>query len=506
MTNPDLQLSSDERPPARSRGARVMSRILAVVGIAAVGGFGYLLGVRLNSASTSTTQSGFGGAPGAGAASGGQSGSSRSGQSAGSADSRAGASGSSAAGPRSGAAGQAGSGAASRTGSATSVETTAAGTGQLSTQRDAAGTVVPLLQSNVPAGVAGTVQSVLQPVGASVKKGQAVAVLSSDTLQAAVQTAQTNLQKARVDLATQTNANLDQRTQLSLQVSSAQAALATAQQTLAANQRIYAIGGIAQTELSTSRSAVDTARAALASATASLAANERAKTETLAGLQLSVQDAQDSLAVAQRSAANATVRAPFDGQISAVAVSPGENVAGGATVFTLVGAGRKVTFGVAPADAGALKAGQVLPFKVNQQTYQVKLDQNPAAPVNSVVTVSARLLGTDLPDSGLPDTGAVGTVSYSVPVASGTLVPTSAVQTDGSQAYVFVYRGGKAARQNVTVLGQSGDQSAVSGLNAGSSVLSSPPAGLLDGASVTVAAAGTSSAGNAPQGGPGGPP
>ena len=486
MDGPELDRPEQDRlgPPVSGRGGRVISRALIVLGIVAVGGFGYLLGARLTSANSAASQGGFGGGGTGGGGTGGAAGAGRAAGARGAA--RPGAAGGAAA-RGSGAAGGArasggGYGGAGR-GAATSVQTVVARSGALIAQRTTAGTVVPTLQSSVAAQAGGVVQQLLQPVGASVKQGQAVVQLSNDTLQTAIQTAQNSLEQARVNLATQTNANTDQRNQLNLQVSSAQAALASAQQTYAANQKLYAIGGVSQTELNSSKSAVDAARASLASAQTSLATNGRAKSETLAGLQLSVKQAEASLAQAQQNAANATVRAPFAGQISAIAVSQGENVSSGGTVFTLVGAKRQVNFNVAPGDAGALKAGTVVPFKVNQQTYQVKLDQNPPAPANSVVAVSARLLG-----GGAPSVGAVGTVSYKVPVASGTLVPSAAVQTDGTQSYVFVYQGGKATRQNVTVLGQSGDQSAVSGLSANSVILSSPPEGLLDGASVTVGA------------------
>ena len=474
--------SGPSRSPARRR---LVSRVLTGLSILAVGSFGYLLGVRLNAPTGAQGGGPGGGFAGGGSGQGQQSGGAPGGSTgrtpgAGGAPFAAGGQGNA----RSGAPGTFGR-SGGRTGGRSvvaSVQVVMARTGVLSAEHQAAATVIPVTQSNVAAQTSGTVQQILQPVGATVRQGQAVIALVSDSLQAAEITARSALQQARLNLATQTNANLDQRGQLSLQVRSVQATLATAQQTYAADQRLYGVGAISMTELNAARAAVDTAQASLASASNALAANERARSETLAGLQLSVQQAQNTLTQAQQNAAYATVRAPFDGQISAVPLAPGESLNNGATAFTLVSAGRKVTFNVPPGDAAALKIGQVLPFKVNQQTYQVKLDQAPAAPVNSVVTVSARLLG-----SVPPSVGAVGTVDYSTPAASGVLLPSSALLADATQSYVFMSQRGQARRQNVTLLGQSGDQSAVSGLPAGSSVLTSPPSGLLDGARITVA-------------------
>lgn len=476
---------NEERPSGAGRGTRALSRVLAVLGVLAVGAFGYLLGVRLSGQSAATSsQGGFGGPGGFGGAgsAGGQRAGRTAGQGASSGGSFAGRSG--AGGSGQGAAGGRGAGfGAAGAGRSTvvSVQTAKVNAGLLRAQNQAAGSVVPLTQSNVASLVQGTVQRIVAPVGSRVSQGQAVVVLASENLQTALLNAQNSLAQARVNLATQTNANTDQRNQLQLQLNSAQAALATAQQNYQANLNLFKIGGIAQSELNTSKSALDTAQANLASAQNALATNARAKNETLAGLALSVQQAENSLKQAQQNLSNATVRAPYAGQVSNIPVNPGENVNAGGTVFTLVSEGRKVTFNVSPADATALHLGQTLAFAVGAQNYQVKLDQNPAAPVNGVVAVSARLLG-----ESPPAVGSVGTVSYQTPVAQGVLVPSSALVADGTQNYVFLVEAGQAKRQDVTLLGQSGERSAVSGLPDGSEIIGSPPSGLLDGTRVSL--------------------
>jgi hypothetical protein len=89
-----------------------------------------------------------------------------------------------------------------------------------------------------------------------------------------------------------------------------------------------------------------------------------------------------------------------------------------------------------------------------------------------------------LPES-LPLTfGAVGTVGYSVTLARGTLVQTGALQTNEDQNFVYVVEGGKALARPITILAESGNSAAVTGVNAGSLVVVNPPPGLLDGSLV----------------------
>ena len=60
--------------------------------------------------------------------------------------------------------------------------------------------------------------------------------------------------------------------------------------------------------------------------------------------------------------------------------------------------------------------------------------------------------------------GAVGTVSYSLNLARGTLIPIAALQTTEDKNYVFTIEDGKAVARTVTIIAESGVQAAVSGI------------------------------------------
>lgn len=366
-----------------------------------------------------------------------------------------------------------------RAGAIILVQTDTSKAGTLVAQRQAAGTVEPVTQSQVAAQTTGVVSKILANVGDTVKPGQPILQLDDSQLRIAVQNAQLALQNARINLTTQTNATNDATVKLQQQLQAAQTSLTNAQISYQSAQRVYQLGGLSVNDLNSAKANLDTAKANLSAAQSALAANQRAGSETLAQLRVAVDQAQNQLQQAQINLANATIRAPFAGQISAINVAVGEAVGSSSQPFTLVSPERQVRFSVPPTDAASIRPGQILSFNTGAQTFQIKVDQRPAAPVNQMVSLTARILGENLPPAG-----AVGTLIYPVRLAQGTLVPIAALQNDGTRNYLFVVENGKAKAQTVTVLAQAGNQAAVSGVAPNLEVIINPPPGLLDGSSV----------------------
>ena len=370
--------------------------------------------------------------------------------------------------------------------------------GALTTNRSTTGTVAAAQTTTVTARSSGTVQTIEAQVGQSVQAGATVVLLSNPDLNASVQSAQNALQSAQAQLANQSTTLTANRTQLEQAVKSAQLALQNAQQTYTASKQIYDVGALAKSALDTQALAVQQAQGNLVTAQANLSANTTASSSGLRNLQISVDSARIALQQARTAAANAKVVAPFSGQLTAVAVTGGEYLNAGSEAFSLVSSARTLTFNAPPSEAAALTVGRQLSFKAGQTNYPVKISQNPGSPTNGSVPLTARFIGEKL-----PPLGAVGTVQYTSTVGKGTLVPTTALQIDNATTSVYVVTGGKAHIQNVTVIGQTGDTAVVSGLKAGSQVITQPPAGLIDGASVSTDAASGRGQG---AGGFGGPP
>ncbi len=364
--------------------------------------------------------------------------------------------------------------------------------GPLNAVHNVAATVVPVTQSNVAAQVSGVVKKLVHSAGDWVTAGETVIQLDDSQLQLAVRNAQVSLQNAKINLTVgEQNTTYDSK-KLQLQLQAAQSSLAAAQKNYDALQSAYKLGTVSSSSVDTAQSQLQQAEANYESAKTALEQNKNAESQSIAQLKLAVQTATNQLQQAQLNLSNASIAAPFAGQIAVVNVQPGEFVGQNTPAFVLVSSARQIKFSVPPNDAPLLVVGKAVTFSVGGDTYTAQINQTPSVPVNGVVPLTARLTGS----ATLPF-GTVGTVSYPVTVSTGTLVPLAALQNDGAENYVFTILKGKAHVQPITILGETGSTAAVAKLQGGAEVILNPPPGLLEGASVTVAGA----KGNAPQNG-----
>ncbi|MGA2639514.1 MAG: HlyD family efflux transporter periplasmic adaptor subunit [Spirochaetia bacterium] len=368
--------------------------------------------------------------------------------------------------------------------------------GPLKTTNDTAGTVVPVTLSSVASQVAGVVSAVPRQPGDWVKAGATVVQLDDSQLKLSVQNAEASLANARINYQIGQD-NVDQdNPKLQLQVQSAQSALASAQKNYDSQKALYAIGGISASVLDTANSQLQQAQANLEAANTALEQNKKSGTQTLAQLKLAIDMSQNALQIAQLNLQYAVIKAPFAGQIAAINVTPGMYVSLSTAVFVLVSAEREISFNVPPADAATLPVGAILHFTYLGKDYPVRVSQAPSAPINGVVPMIADLRSAPL------QYGAVGTVTYSLSLASGALIPIAALQVNEDQNYVFSIAEGKVTTRPITILAESGTTAAVAGIEEGVQVVLNPPPGLLPGAAVQA----VSLNGSAPAPAAGGPP
>ncbi len=372
--------------------------------------------------------------------------------------------------------------------------------GALSAQHTTAGSVVPVTRSQVAARVSGVVDRVLHRTGDSVTAGQTVVQLDDTQLKIAVRNAQVALEKARISLSVGQDTAAQANPRLAAQLQSAQAALAAAQKDYDAQQALAKEGGASASQVDNARSQLEQARANVQAAQSALEENRNADSGSIAQLKLAVEEAQNQLQLAQADLADASVKAPFAGQIASLDVAPGMFLSQNTTAFVLVSADRQISFNAPPADAPNLKAGTRVEFTVAGQSVPVRIAREPSAPVDELVPMVA-----ELPASADYPYGTVGTVSYSVTLARGVLVPISALETNDNRYYVYAIAEGKAQMKSITILAETGASAAVRGLAAGDQVIINPPPGLLPGAEVRVVpAGGGASAGRGGQAAPGG--
>ena len=346
------------------------------------------------------------------------------------------------------------------------VQTVTVTAGRLGDSHAAAGSVVPVKQSNVAAQVSGVVVAVYRKAGDRVDRGETVVGLNDSQMRLALQSAEASLRSAHVSVG-KTKAQSD-----------------LAKLTVQRNAALIKQNLIPQSQ-------------ADADATAAEAANQ-----DYLSAQAAVDQANAQLAQAQLNLQYASIKAPFAGQLSAVNVTEGEYVGQNTPAFVLVSPERQINFSIPPSDASVLPVGTPVQFNLAGQSYPARVSQTPSAPVSGVVPVVALFA-----DSFAPSYGTVGTVSYSVTLAEGVIVPIGALQTNENQNFVFAVVNGKAAARPIRILGETGVAAAVAGVDPGSAVILYPPPGLLDGSAVKplaaeqTSAAGPSAAGKAPAGG-----
>ncbi len=368
--------------------------------------------------------------------------------------------------------------------------------GVLSAQHDTAGSVVPVTQSPVATQVGGIVSRTLLMAGDWVKAGQIVVQLDDTQLKLNVQSAQLALQNAKINLTVgEQNTSLSTPT-LQAQLQAAEAALDSAQKNYNSQKALFDQGGVSASALDAAKSQLSQAQANVQNAKTALEQNKQADTQSIAQLRLAVDQASNQLAQAELNLQNASIKAPFAGQIAAVNVTPGSYVSPNTPVFVLVSADRQIDFNVPPSDAPALKVGMVVQFILEGRNSPVRILQAPSAPIGGVVPMVATI-----PAGSAFPFGAVGTVTYSLGLARGALIPVSSLQTNENQDYVFTIVGGKAVIQPITVIAETGITAAVAGISAGTQVIVSPPPGLLSGSAVQPVG-GAAAQGSQPPGSP----
>ena len=353
--------------------------------------------------------------------------------------------------------------------------------GPLTAGNDTAASVAPFMQSTVAAQVAGVVLHVVHLAGSWVKEGEPVVVLDTSQLKLAHDNAQAALDNAKINYQVgEDNASKD-NPRLTLQVQSSQAAVNSAQKNYDSQKALLAIGGTTASSVDSAMSQLQQAQANLEAAQTALEQNRKSDVWTLEQLRLAINQAQLQLQTAQLNLDYASIKAPFAGQISAVNVNPGMYVTTNTSVFIIVSVDKQINFNVPPSDAPNLPVGTTVEFVYLGHPWPVKVSQSPSAPINGVVPMVAAV-----PRSFPLPYGAVGTVSYSLTLAHGAIVPIGALQTNEDKEYVFAIQNGKAVIRNVTILGQSESSAAVSGIDDGMQVIMNPPPGLLEGVAVQI--------------------
>ena len=325
---------------------------------------------------------------------------------------------------------------------------------------NATGYVTARRRATVSSKITGKVVEVNIEEGMEVREGQILARLDDETQRAAVALAMAQAEAARRN------------------VSESEVRLNEARIHLERITKLVGVGYSTAAEVDAARAGVD-----------SLEARIRAGREQ-------VRVAERQIALERTNLDSTIIRAPFAGVVISKDAQPGEMVspvsAGGG--FTRTGIGTIVDMASLEieVDVNESYINRVRPDQAVTAVLDAYPDwQIPARVITTIpsadrqkATVLVRIGFLQLDPRILPDMGVKVTFlrdnEDAAPAARPvTLVPKSAVKTDGKQSYVFVVVNDRADRRAVTTGGTDGDRvEVIAGLNAGERVVVSPPSEL----------------------------
>lgn len=210
------------------------------------------------------------------------------------------------------------------------------------------------------------------------------------------------------------------------------------------------------------------------------------------GAQAQLADAKSRVTMAEKNLRNATVRAPFSGIVAEKSISPGDIVAPGAALFTVIDPrSLKVEASVPTSALADVRIGAPVLFTVNGSDRQLEGRVTRISPMVDPQTKQVKLLAS-VPNernalvAGLFIEGRVATEKR-----VGVMVPDKAVDQTGIAAFVMRLKGGKVERVEVTVgMRDEGAEmlEVKTGLAAGDTVLLGAARGITVGSSVAVSA------------------
>lgn len=352
-----------------------------------------------------------------------------------------------------------------RTASAPHYQTVAAKTGSLTVTVSATGVVNPVDQIQVGSEISGTVKSVNVDFNDHVTRGQVLAVIDADQLQAQAERAQATLNAAEADVA------------------SKQAALNLAESNQARTATLAAHSVVSPQQLETGASGLQQAQAALNAS------------------QAQVKVAQADLAADQNQLSKATITSPIDGVVLERNIDPGQTVAASfqaPVLFTIANdlTQMQLLVDIDEADAGTVKEGQNATFTVeaypnerfNAKVTQLRLDPET---VSGVVTYKA-VMSVDnaklllRPGMTVATDVVVDQVDHGLLIANATLRYTPPAATSGGNFLTRMF--GATAPKPQTPAQAAGGQKQVWVLRNGTPVAVPVTAGLTDGAWTAVTA------------------
>lgn len=186
----------------------------------------------------------------------------------------------------------------------------------------------------------------------------------------------------------------------------------------------------------------------------------------------------------------ATVRAPFDGVVLSRSVEPGEVVAAGASLITLVDLAEVEMIAAAPvANSAALRPGlaaEVMLDGIKERTFSGQIARIAPSATDNTRTIPVHIA---IPNADAMIRGGTFAIARIVmdETQSALAIPATALLTDDAGLHVLALESGHVVRRAVTAGGtwDGGLVEITSGLVAGERLLSAPLSGVSPGTTIT---------------------
>jgi RND family efflux transporter MFP subunit len=312
---------------------------------------------------------------------------------------------------------------------------------------EASGTLAPDESSEVAAPGAGVVVSVEVDVGSRVKKGDVLVRLDGRDASLRLAQAQAASAQAQARLGLKTGDKFDP--QNVAEVRAAKEAMDFAVADADRTKALFEAGGVPQATWDQARSRAEQARAQYDAAL-------NGAQQSWAGLS----SAQAQANLAQKSASDMLIRAPFDGAVAERRITAGEFAQVGRVVVVLVRDNPlRLRIDVPEADAGKVNEGKDVSLTV--AAFPGKIFHGAVKRIGASVKAQSRTLPVEAEvqnqDGALkPGFFARAEIALGGAEEKALLVPRAAIGTSGTASRVFVRAGGRVVERIVT-LGRESD-------------------------------------------------
>lgn len=342
--------------------------------------------------------------------------------------------------------------------------------------------VTPLLTVFLDSIEGGRVEQVLVEDGATVTKGQLLAVLSNAELQLSVLARQTEVTQQINSLRSQELALAQTRLADERGLIEARLALAKAERQHAREQALAERGFIARRQFEDTRDELDYQRRRVAVVARTQATDERLQSSQLGQLRAAASSMNSGLELARQNLEALKLRAPVSGQLSGFAIQVGQSMSRGERIGQIDSPGRnKLIAGVDEFYLGRVVVGQRAAVEMAGKSYALKVTK-------IYPQVRSGQFEVDLQFTGAEPAGLQRGQTLQARLTLGDpspalLIPNGSFYTETGGNWVFVVTpdGRSAIKRQVRLGRRNADMIEVlDGLQPGERVITSPYTGFAD--------------------------